>query len=43
MLEYGIYNGIITEVIYGYNFIDACKRHNLNPAEWEVEYIEFID
>ena len=43
MFEFGIFNGNTAEVIYGYNFADACKRHNLNPTDWAVEYMEFID
>ena len=45
MYEFGIYN-ITTcenEVVFGYNFADACRRAKLNPQEWKVEYMEYID
>ena len=45
MTEYGIYN-IHTdeeEIIFGYNFTDACRRAKLNPNDWEVIYREYVD
>lgn len=31
------------ETIYGYSFIDACKRNKLNPADWIIFTYEYID
>lgn len=45
MYEYGIYN-IHTdeeEIIFGYNFADACRRAKLNTDEWEILYREYVD
>lgn len=45
MLEYGVYN-LHTDaemIIYGYSFADACKRAKLNPGDYQIIYMDYID
>lgn len=45
MYEYYMYNIHTDEerTAYGLNFLDACRRENLNPDEWEIIYRDYID
>ena len=45
MYEYGIINIATGErnIIFGYSYQNACRRSNLNPAEWEIDYSEYVD
>jgi hypothetical protein len=45
MYEYGLTHSYcdMRTIVFGYDFYDACKRHNLNPAEWEIDYSEYVD
>lgn len=29
--------------IYGYSLTDAFNRSHLNPADWHVDFIDYID
>lgn len=33
----------LEETVFGYSFTDACKRNNLNSAEWTIFTYEYID
>ena len=45
MWEYGIYNRVTDEedVIFGYDFLNACIRRGINPDEWEIIYRDYAD
>ena len=45
MFEFGIFNISTNDenIIFGYDFSDACKRANLNAEDWGVTYYEYID
>ena len=47
MYEYGLIHHTTGEhkVIFGYDYANACKRANINPADpsWELDYSEYID
>lgn len=45
MNEYGIINKntLENDVVYGYNFANACERNGLNPAEWTILWLEYVD
>ena len=45
MYEYGVINTKTNkqEVLFGYNLKDACRRANVEAADYEVEYMEYID
>ena len=30
-------------IIFGYNKADACRRAKLDPAEWDVTDVEYVD
>ena len=36
-------NPDVYDIIFGYNFHDACRRRGLNPAEWHNEGCIYID
>lgn len=35
-------NGM-TQVIYGYDYHNACKRWKVNPHDWLVQNAEYVD
>lgn len=45
MMEYEIYNPVTRkyDIIWGYDFMDAFARNNLDPNDWEVTHEVFID
>ena len=45
MYEYGVYNIKTNErkIFFGYTFENACKRVKADPAEYEIEYVEYVD
>lgn len=45
MYEFTIYNKNINErdIIFGYDFANACKRAKLNPEDCELEGVEYVD
>ena len=45
MYEYRIVNRITGEetVIFGYTYIDACRRWNVKPTEMMVIDYEYVD
>ena len=46
MYEYHIVNKANpaqTESVYGYDYIDACRRFNRAPDEWDVLSKEYVD
>lgn len=45
MYEFNLINIYTNEMKYafGYNYKDACKRFNLNPAEWIIDWQEYVD
>ena len=45
MYEFGIYNKKTNEreVIFGYNYANACAGAKIEPAEWTVDYVEYVD
>jgi hypothetical protein len=45
MYEYCIYNIHTDEerTAYGLNFLDACKRADLNPDDFQIIYRDYMD
>lgn len=45
MNEYEIYNLKTNErtIIFGYNWQDACRRAEINPAEWVGYWMGYCD
>ena len=45
MYEYGLIHIVTGErnIIFGYSYQDACRRRDLNPVEWEIDYSEYVD
>lgn len=44
MYEFSIRNqNKINEIIFGYDYKDACKRAGLNPDEWAVITVVYVD
>ena len=45
MYEYRIINKSTNEedVIFGHTYADAYRRAGLNPAEWVIDYQEYVD
>lgn len=45
MYEFGIYNNKTNarEIIFGYTYANACKSAKIEPAEWTVDYVEYVD
>lgn len=45
MWEYTIRNLKTDEqtMIWGYSYEDACRRWNINPKEWWLQYWEYVD
>lgn len=33
----------VQKIIFGYWYEDACSRSKLNPNDWEVILVDFID
>lgn len=31
------------EIIFGYDYADACRRHHIDPKDWFVQIAEYID
>jgi hypothetical protein len=45
MYEYHIINRATeeTNIIFGYDYNDACKRNRIDPKDWFVQIAEYID
>ena len=45
MDEYFIYNAAldIEKPIFGYSFQDACRRYGIDPNEWELTMVNYIE
>ena len=45
MYEFHIYHFITGEryIIFGYNLQNACLRSGLNPKDWIVDIVEYVD
>ena len=45
MYEYRTYNAKTSEerIFFGYTFENACKRAKVNPAEYVVVDMEYVD
>ena len=45
MYEYHIINKATeeTNIIFGYDYNDACRRWKVNPHDWLVQIAEYVD
>ena len=45
MYEYKVYNVKTNEekILFGYTFEKACAKAKINPADYEIEYAEYVD
>lgn len=45
MYEFEIQNKVTNEekILFGYNYIDACRKGNVEADEWKVIYREYVD
>lgn len=45
MYEFNLVNIHTNEerLAFGYNFKDACRRSNLNSADWIIDWQEYVD